>query len=146
MAAAAGRAARGALHILAGAQPGDEGERAQARGWLARAQHLLENAAGGCAEQGLLLALTARLRIQEKDINGAHDAAARAAELARRFDDSDLQVFSRLCFAQVVATRGDAAAATALFDEIMVAVTVGDVSPIGIGIVLRRDRGLPCPS
>ena len=75
------------------------------------------------------------MRINEKDIDGAHDAAARAAELARRFDDSDLQVFSRLCFAQVVATRGDAAAATALFDEIMVAVTVGDVSPIGIGTV-----------
>ena len=111
------------------------GERAKARGWLARTQHLLEDAAGGCAEQGLLLALTARLRIHEKDIDGAHDAAARAADLARRFDDSDLQVFSRLCFAQVVATRGDAAAATALFDEIMVAVTVGDVSPIGIGTV-----------
>ena len=111
------------------------GERAQARGWLARTQHLLEDAAGGCAEQGLLLALTARLRIHEKDIDGAHDAAARAADLARRFDDSDLQVFSRLCLAQVVATRGDAAAATALFDEIMVAVTVGAVSPIGIGTV-----------
>ena len=111
------------------------GERAQARGWLARTQHLLEDVAGGCAEQGLLLALTARLRIREKDIDGAHDAAARAADLARRFDDSDLQVFSRLCFAQVVATRGDAAAATALFDEIMVAVAVGDVSPIGIGTV-----------
>jgi DNA-binding CsgD family transcriptional regulator len=34
-----------------------------------------------------------------------------------------------------VATRGDAVAATTLFDEIMVAVTVGDVSPIGIGTV-----------
>ena len=111
------------------------GERAQARGWLARTQYLLEDAAGGCAEQGLLLALTARLRIHEKDIDGAHDAAARAADLARRFDDADLQVFSRLCFAQVVATRGDAAAATALFDEIMVAVTVGAVSPIGVGTV-----------
>ena len=111
------------------------GERAQARGWLARTQHLLEDVAGGCAEQGLLLALTARLRIYEKDIDGAHDAAVRASDLARRFDDSDLQVFSRLCLAQVVASRGDAAAATALFDEIMVAVTVGDVSPIGIGTV-----------
>ncbi len=110
------------------------GERAQARGWLARTQTLLE--AGGCAEQGLLLVLTAaRLRIHEKDIDGAHDLAARAADLARRFDDSELQVFSRLCLAQEVAMRGDTAAATALFDEIMVAVTVGDVSPVGIGTV-----------
>jgi DNA-binding CsgD family transcriptional regulator len=111
------------------------GERAQARGWLARTQTLLEGAAGGCAEQGLLLVLAARLRIHEKDIDGAHDLAARAADLARRFDDSELQVFSRLCLAQVVAMRGDTAAATELFDEIMVAVTVGDVSPVGIGTV-----------
>jgi ATP/maltotriose-dependent transcriptional regulator MalT len=111
------------------------GERAQARGWLARTQHLLENAAGGSAEEGLLLALTARLRIAEKNVDGAQEAAARASHLARRFDDSELRVFSRLCLAQVMAARGDAAAATALFDEIMVAVTVGDVSPIGVGTV-----------
>ena len=51
------------------------GERAHAHGWLARTQHLLDDVAGGCAEQGLLLALTARLRIYEKDLDGAHDAA-----------------------------------------------------------------------
>ena len=110
-------------------------ERAQARGWLARAQHLLDEAPDACAEQGLLLVLTARLRINEKDIDGAQDAATRACDLARRFHDAELQVFSRLCLAQVVAARGDSGAATALFDEIMVAVTVGDVSPIGIGTV-----------
>ncbi len=109
------------------------GERAQARGWLARTQHLLDDALGDCAEQGLLLALVARLRVIEKDIDGAHDAASRSVDLARRFDDSELHVFSRLSLAQVVATRGDAAAATALFDEIMVAVTLGDVMPIGVG-------------
>jgi ATP/maltotriose-dependent transcriptional regulator MalT len=111
------------------------GERAQARGWLARTQHLLDDAIGGCAEQGLLLALVARLRVIEKDVDGAHDAASRSVDFARRFDDSELHVFSRLSLAQVVATRGDAAAATALFDEIMVAVTVGDVTPIGVGIL-----------
>ena len=111
------------------------GERAQARGWLARAQHVLDAATGSCAEEGLLLVLIGRLRVHERDIDGAYDAASRAAGLARRFDDSELHVFSRLILAQVVATRGDAAAATALFDEIMVAVTVGDVAPIGVGTV-----------
>ena len=111
------------------------GERAQARGWLARTQNLVDGATGGCAEHGLLLALAARLRMYENDVDGAHDAAIRAIALARRFDDSELQVFSRLCLAQVMAARGDTAAATALFDEIMVGVTVGDVSPIGIGTV-----------
>jgi DNA-binding CsgD family transcriptional regulator len=111
------------------------GERAQAHGWLARTQHLFDEGADGCAEEGLLLVLAARLRLHEKDIDGAHDAACRAIGLARRFNDSELEVFSRLILAQVVATRGDAAAAAALFDEIMVAVTVGDVTPIGIGTV-----------
>src|SRR5919108_4145484 len=43
--------------------------------------------------------------------------------------------FSRLSLATVMARRGDRGGAAALFDEIMVAVTVGDVSPIGIGVV-----------
>jgi hypothetical protein len=66
-------------------------------------------------------------------ISIAHDIIAieHVAGLARRFDDSALQAFSRLILAQVVARRGGAAAAAALFDEIMVAVTVGDVVPIG---------------
>jgi DNA-binding NarL/FixJ family response regulator len=112
-----------------------KGERAQARGWLTRTQQVLDASIGSCAEEGLLLVLLGRLRVHEKDIDGAQDAASRAIGLARRFDDSELQVFSRLILAQVVATRGDAAAATALFDEIMVAVTVGDVAPIGVGTV-----------
>jgi DNA-binding CsgD family transcriptional regulator len=111
------------------------GERAQARGWLARTQHVLDAAIGGCAEAGLLLVLVGRLRVAERDLDGAHDAAVQAAGLARRFDDAELQVFSRLIRAQVVAMRGDASAAAALFDEIMVAVTIGDVAPIGIGTV-----------
>jgi DNA-binding NarL/FixJ family response regulator len=112
-----------------------KGERAQARGWLTRTQQVLDASIGSCAEEGLLLVLLGRLRVHEKDIDGAQEAASRAIGLARRFDDSELQVFSRLILAQVVATRGDTAAATALFDEIMVAVTVGDVAPIGVGTV-----------
>ncbi len=111
------------------------GERAQARGWLARTQHVLDASIGSCAEEGLLLVLIGRLRAHERNIDGAQDAASRAIGLARRFDDPELQVFSRLILAQVAAMRGDATAAVALFDEIMVAVTLGDVAPIGVGIV-----------
>jgi DNA-binding NarL/FixJ family response regulator len=75
------------------------------------------------------------MHIRQGDIDGAHQAALRAVELARRFDDAELLVFSRLSLAQVMARRGDRGAATALFDEIMVAVTVGDVSPVGVGVV-----------
>jgi DNA-binding NarL/FixJ family response regulator len=111
------------------------GEVARAGGWLARAQHLLDEQPGSCAEQGLLLAIIARTHIRHGDIDRAHEAASGAIELARHLDDSELQIFSRLSLAQVMARRGDGAAAVALFDEIMVAVTLGDVSPIGIGVV-----------
>ena len=128
-----GRAARCAFWLVLDLL--NRGEMAQAAGWIARAEHLLDEQISGCAERGLLLALTARTRIRQGNIEGAHQAASDAVDLARRFDDSDLQVFSRLSLAQVLARRGDAAGATALFDELMVAVTVGDVSPIGIGTV-----------
>jgi DNA-binding CsgD family transcriptional regulator len=112
------------------------GEAVQAAGWLERAQHLLDRDCRDCAERGLLFAIVARTHVRRGDIDGAHEAAARATELARCFaDDAELQVFSRLSRAQVMVRRGEGAAATALFDESMVAVTVGEVSPIGVGVV-----------
>jgi len=48
-----------------------KGQRAHAHGWLVRTEHLLEDVAGGCAEQGLLLALTARLRIKGTSVLAA---------------------------------------------------------------------------
>jgi len=112
------------------------GQAARAAGWIARAQHLLDRDPGDCAERGLLFAIAARTHVRRGDIDGAHEAASHALELARHFvDDAELQVFSQLSLAQVMARRGEGAAAAALFDESMVAVTVGDVSPIGIGVV-----------
>jgi ATP/maltotriose-dependent transcriptional regulator MalT len=112
------------------------GEAARAAGWIARAQHLLDREPGDCAERGLLSAIVARTHVRRGDIDAAHEAASRAIELARSFaDDAELQVFSRLSLAQVLARRGQGVDAAALFDESMVAVTAGDVSPIGIGVV-----------
>jgi DNA-binding CsgD family transcriptional regulator len=127
------RAARCAFWLVLGLLT--RGEAARAGGWLARARHLLDEQPGDCAEQGLLLALVARTHIREGDIDSAHEAASRAVELTRRFGDSELQVFSRLSLAQVMARRGDRGRAVALFDEIMVGVTVDDVSPVGVGVV-----------
>jgi hypothetical protein len=112
------------------------GEAARAAGWIARAQHLLDREHGDCPERGLLFAIVARTRVRHGDLDGAHEAASHAMALARQFaDDAELQVFSRLSLGQIMARRGEGAAATALFDEAMVAVTVDEVSPIGIGVV-----------
>jgi ATP/maltotriose-dependent transcriptional regulator MalT len=110
------------------------GELAQGGGWLARAQRLLDEADLDCAERGLLAALLARLAIREGRAEDAREAARRSLEIAERFDDPDLRVFARLIVAQMRAATGQAAEATTLFDEVMVAVTVGDASPIAVGV------------
>ena len=111
------------------------GEFARANGWLARAQRLLDDEACECAERGLLLAVVARRHITLGNIAAASETAREAIELADRFHDPELQIFSRLSQAQVCARQGEGLKAASLFDEIMVAVTVGDASPIAVGVV-----------
>ena len=106
------------------------GQAARANGWLARAQRLLDDEACECAERGLLLAVVARWQIKEGNLTAASETAREAVELADRFHDPELQVFSRLSLGQVCVRQSDISKAASLFDEIMVAVTVGDVSPL----------------
>ena len=111
------------------------GELARAGGWLARAQRLLDEGHYECAECGLLLVLVALGQLAGGDAGAAQETFGRAAEIGDRFGDPELKVFGRLGRGQAEAYRGNAAVAVALFDEVMVAVTVGDVSPIAVGVV-----------
>ncbi|HEX7122867.1 MAG TPA: LuxR C-terminal-related transcriptional regulator, partial [Gemmatimonadaceae bacterium] len=111
------------------------GERAQASGWLSRAQRLLDDGPHDGPERGLLLALSARSHLQRGDLPAAQDAVDQATALAGRFDDPDLRVLAPMCRAQLYARAGDLASAAALFDELMVAVTIGEASPATVGIV-----------
>jgi DNA-binding CsgD family transcriptional regulator len=131
---AAPRAARCAfwlvLNLIA------RGELAQASGWLARAHHMLDDGRRECPELGLLQVLTAKIHhLKRDDAKSAEAAVGRAVELARRFDDPDLNAFSRLILGQDKVRKGAGAEAVTLFDEAMVAVTVGEVSPLSIGWV-----------
>lgn len=109
-------------------------EWARGNGWLARGLHLLEPA-DDCPALGLLQVLVARNHLRLGDVDAAAQAAARASELAGRFNDPELNVFSRLVLALVHARRGQPTEAASLFDEIMVGVTVDNVSPIAVGVV-----------
>ena len=128
-----GRAARFAFWIVLDLFL--EGELARAGGWLARARHLLDDAHRDCPECGLLLVLDARLALQQGQGDVAAESAKKAVAFADRFDDPELRVFSLLIAAQVRAEIGDANECGALLDEAMVAVTVGDASPIAVGVV-----------
>ena len=109
-------------------------EWARGNGWLARGLHLLEPV-GESPSLGLLHVLATRNHLRLGEVDAAAQAADRAIELARQFNDADLNVFSRMSLALVHARRGKAQDAAALFDEIMVGVTVDKVSPIAVGVV-----------
>ena len=113
----------------------NRGEWARGNGWLVRALRLLDEQANEAPERGLLLALASRNSLKQGDVAAGDAAARHACELAGRHPDPDLAVFSRLAAALVHARGGRVREAAALFDEIMVAVTVDDVSPIGVGVV-----------
>ena len=112
----------------------NRGEWARGNGWLSRGLHLVESAQES-ASLGMLLALVSRNHLKQGDIEAADRAARRALGMAGTLEEADLTVFSRLAFALVRLRERKFDEATSLFDEIMVGVTVDNVSPIAVGVV-----------
>jgi DNA-binding CsgD family transcriptional regulator len=110
------------------------GELAQANGWMARTQRILDDECADCPERGLILALVTRTHLKAGNVAAAAEAVRDVVELSGRFPDPELQIFGGLIHAQVEARKGNAAKTATLFDEIMVAVTTSDVSPIAVGV------------
>jgi DNA-binding CsgD family transcriptional regulator/tetratricopeptide (TPR) repeat protein len=108
---------------------------AQASGWFARAERLIEDARLDCAAAGYLLIPGALGALEGGDAGAARDLAVRATELANRFDDPDLRAFGTLGHGQALIAMGDTAGGTARLDEVMVSVTAGEVGPVTSGIV-----------
>jgi DNA-binding CsgD family transcriptional regulator/tetratricopeptide (TPR) repeat protein len=111
----------------------NRGEWARGNGWLTRAFRVLHPEKDSAAF-GLLCVLAARQYLKNGDVDAAEGEADRAVALAHRFGGAELSMFSRLATAQVRARRGLFAEAAALFDEIMIAITVDQVSPVAVGV------------
>jgi DNA-binding CsgD family transcriptional regulator len=110
------------------------GEWVQSDGWLARARQLLEEGQLDCVEQGYLLAHAALQSYIQGDAAASAASFGQAAKIGERFGDVDLVAFAVVGQGEALIRLGDAAEGVALFDEIMVAVTSGDVSPIMAGL------------
>ncbi len=126
------RAARSALWLAFGMPA--RGNMAPAGGWLARAGRVLEGA-GDCAEQGLLLALNAIPTMFGGNPAGALEMFGRAAQIGDRFRDANVATLARMGEGDCRIRLGEPAAGMKLLDEVMVAVTAGEVSPLLTGLV-----------
>lgn len=111
------------------------GEPARASGWLTRAQHLIEQHAQDCVEQGYLLLPAAQRHINSGELEQALECAQRAGAIGERFAERDLIAFARNLQGRALIALGRVDQGLTMLDESMVAATSGELSPIVTGIV-----------
>ncbi len=127
------RAARCAFWLAFGLM--NRGEMAQAGGWLARAERLLEACGQDCVERGFVLLPTGLRLTDQGDYTAAYETFEEAGRAGERFRDLDLGTLARLGKGQALLRQGSNIAGMALLDEAMVAVTTGEASPVVAGLV-----------
>jgi DNA-binding NarL/FixJ family response regulator len=111
------------------------GEVGQASGWLARAQRLLDEQGTERVERGYLLLPVVFEQEAAEDLEAAAATAEEAVAIGRRFEDPDLFALAAHEQGHVLIRLGREDEGLRLLDETMVAVTVGELSPIVSGIV-----------
>ena len=127
-------AARRPLRHLADLRTARRGEMARSSGWAARAERLLA-ARPDCVERGYLLVPSAIKAVMEGDFEKARDIFAQAVVIGERFGDQDLVNLAQQGRARAIVRLGAVDEGVALMDEVMVAVTSGELSPIIVGTI-----------
>ena len=110
------------------------GRMAHARGWLSRAESVIDEH-GDCPARGYLLVPAVLGALDADDAHRARQLALEAGEIAARFGDADLAAFSALGHGQALLAMGDTTAGLARLDAVMLSVCSGEVGPILSGIV-----------
>jgi ATP/maltotriose-dependent transcriptional regulator MalT len=112
------------------------GQEARAAGWFERARRLVDEMGGDCAERGYVLLPGALEALMVRgDGEAARAEFEEIAEIGDRFGDRDLATFARLGWGHALVVVGERSAGMAMLDEIMVAVTTGEVTPHLAGLV-----------
>jgi DNA-binding CsgD family transcriptional regulator len=110
------------------------GEGARAGGWLARGRRLVDELGEPVAVQGFLLIPQCLGMLYGGDPAGALKLFSEAAEIGQRFQDRDLSALALLGTGQATLELGRPEEGLRIFDEVMVAVTAGELSAVPSGI------------
>lgn len=113
----------------------DKGDLARGGGWIARANRLLCDVGHDCVEQGYLLLPQAIQSLGEGDCDQSYATFGRAADIGERFADQNLVALARHGQGRALIRLGRASEGVVLLDEVMVAATAGELSPIVAGDV-----------
>jgi tetratricopeptide (TPR) repeat protein len=125
---AAGAAVRVAMHLLF-----DTALMAPVRGWLARAERLLE-AQGETPAHAWFAVVRTYERMLTGDVPGARPWARRAIEVGSRWDPAACAI-GRVAEARLLVLDGEVQQGLALLDEAGVATVSGDLDPFSTGVV-----------
>lgn len=112
-----------------------KGEGSLGGGWIARARRLVEDDGRDCVERGYVLLPAALERAAQSNFVGARDAFRQAAEIGDRFRDQDLTSLARQGEGRALIRLGETERGLALLDEVMVAVSGREVSPVVVGTI-----------
>ena len=126
--AAAGAAVRVAMHLLF-----DTALMAPVRGWLARAERLLDGRDETPAHAWVAVVRTFE-RMLTGDLSSARRSARHAIELGSMWDPA-ASALGRVAEARLTILDGDVQQGLALLDEAGVAVVSGDLDPLSTGVV-----------
>jgi len=126
--AAAGAAVRVAMHLLF-----DTALMAPVRGWMARAERLLEGR-GETPAHAWVAVVRAFERMLTGDLPTARRSARRAIEVGSMWDPAACAL-GRVAEARLLILDGDVQQGLALLDEAGVATVSGDLDPLSTGVV-----------
>lgn len=108
------------------------GEPARGSGWLARCRRVLDEAGADSVVRGYLLVPQGIRTVGDKP-ELALALFEQGVAIGERFRDSQLVTMARHGMGRALIRLGRVAEGVALLDEVMVAVTAGEVSPISVG-------------
>lgn len=112
-----------------------EGRVSEASGWFTRARQLLANQDRECVEHGYLLIPQGVEQLFAGDSEAAYTTFAEVERIAMRSGDRSLLALSQHLRGRALIRSGRIADGMAVLDEVIVAITADEISPMAVGDV-----------